>query len=122
MCVLLLGPRETFVWKENGTVDADGQPPMTAAQHDGAEHEFAGDVPRAAETVCVPRYAGADSHTSVRRHDLEDDVERGEHDWISLELAGFDRRDDEHRQGDPPQVVAELRSQLLTDEVLTSPG
>ena len=115
--ILLLRSGQVLTGQQHGAIDGDRQPAMPAADHDGAEDEFAQDMPAAAEAVVGAGQADADADAAVGGDDFEDDVEDGIGDGVALELARFDDVDEEHGKDDPPQVVGQLPAELLADEV-----
>jgi hypothetical protein len=48
---------------------------------------------------------------------FKDDIEYGEYVWPRFKLPAFDDHDEEHREHQPPQIMRELRPQLLLDEI-----
>ena len=63
-----------------------------------------------------------DANRSICGDNLEDNVEGREDNRISLELASLNNGDQKDSKRDPPQVMAKLRSQLLSNEVCPVPA
>lgn len=103
--------------QKHGPINRDGQPPMPAANHNRAEDQLAEDVPAATEAVRHVGQADADADAAVCGDDLEDDVEDGVVDGVAFELAGFGDGNEEDGEHNPPQVVRQLASKLLPDEI-----
>lgn len=90
---------------------------MATPDHDGTEDQFAEDMPGAREGIRGPGHTSGDADAAVGGDGLEDDVEGAEDDGVAFELAGLGDGDEEDREGDPPEVVGELATELLADEV-----
>ena len=106
-----------FSRQQYSAINSNRQPSMPASKHDSAENEFAECMPRAGERICVPWNARGDTNAAVRGDDFENDIERRKDDWVSLKLPSLGDRDKEDCQTDPPKIVCELATQLLSDEV-----
>lgn len=78
---------------------------MPPPDHNSAQNQFAKNMPAAAETVCRVRQADADADAAVGRNDLEDDIENGIGDRVTVELARLHDSDEENREDDPPQIM-----------------
>jgi hypothetical protein len=122
LMVLFLLPHQILAREEDSTINRNGQAPVSASDHYGAQDQFTHNVPGAAEAEGRPWYASRDTHAAVTGHDLEDDVEDGEGDGVALEAAIFDAHNKQNGDGQPGEVVRELATHLLAEEVAAGVG
>ena len=90
---------------------------MPSPQGDGGQDQLADGMPRAAERVARAGESNADADAAVGRDDLEDDVEGGVDHRVVFVIGRLGDGDEENRDGDQPDVVAQLGADLLAYEV-----
>lgn len=90
---------------------------MSTTQRHSSKNQLASSMPGTTERVILPRKPKTNTHTSVSRDDLEDDIECGESHRLGLIVVRLADGDEEHGQRDPPQVMAELGAELMVHEV-----
>jgi len=90
---------------------------MAAAEHDGAQDEFAEDMPAPGKAEILIGQTDTDPHTAVGRDDFEDHIEDGVVDGVRFELARLDNNNEKHSDHNPPQIVRKLSAELLADEI-----
>ena len=121
ICILLFSPSQRLTRQEHRLVDGHRQTTMSPSDHYSAEDDLTERVPCATERVRSPWHTGTDPDSPVSRHDFEDDVEGGKDDWVAFELPGLGDCDEKYSKRNPPQIMAELTTELLAEEVLSIP-
>lgn len=90
---------------------------MPASQHDRSQNELADRVPGATKGRICARITNTNTDTAVGGDNFEDDVEgRIAHRVLAI-VGGLGNGNEKDREGNPPDVMAELRSELLVDKV-----
>ena len=91
---------------------------MSPPQHHHHKNQLAHRPPAPGEGIRLIRKPRANTHTSIRGHNLEHDIKHRERDGIRCELRRFNNRDEKDREDQQPDIVCELRADLLADELL----
>jgi hypothetical protein len=76
---------------------------------------------RCAARMRILLTSSTDANSSVGGDHFEDNIEGSEDNRILLELACLNNGDEEDSKRNPPQVMAKLPSQLLSNEVRSAP-
>ena len=90
---------------------------MPSSDHNSTQNQLAEGVPPATEAIGNIRQANTNADTSIGRDDLKKDVEDGIINWVALELRSFRDANEEDCKNNPPDIVSELTTKLLSYEV-----
>jgi hypothetical protein len=90
---------------------------MPPPQHNRNQDQLRANVHPTRETIRLVRQARANPHTAIRRRDFEDNIKHSIRDRVAVEIRHLDTGDEQHGEHQPPQIMRELPTDLLPDEL-----